>query len=93
MMSRLLLLGPSFTKQEKYTEFFQQCTNMDLVYSMLYTANLGLCNYVLFSQIQSHFTFNYKDQDMLVCRTAKEVVVSHREYIDRTTKNVIFTPM
>jgi len=67
MMSRLLLLGPSFTKQEKYTEFFQQCTNMDLVYSMLYTANLGLCNYVLFSQIQSHFTFNYKDQDMLVC--------------------------
>ena len=29
----------------------------------------------------------------VVCRAAQKAVVSHREYIDRKTKNVIFTPM
>ena len=35
-------------------EFFQQYANMHPIYSMLYTANLGLCDYVLFLQIRSH---------------------------------------
>jgi len=30
---------------------------MHPMYSMLYTANLGLCDYVLFSQIQSHIIY------------------------------------
>ena len=29
---------------------------------------------------------------MVLCHTAQEAVASHREYIDRKTKNVIFTP-
>jgi len=56
MMSRFLLLRHSFTKKEtlkKFPEFFQY-TNIHPMYSMLYTANLGLCDYVLFSQIWSH---------------------------------------
>jgi len=56
MMSRVLLLRTSFTKKEtlkKVTESFQQYANMHPMYLMLYTANLGLCDYVLFSQIRS----------------------------------------
>ena len=57
MKSRFLLLCPSFTKKEmfkKFTEFFQQYAIMLPMYSMLYTANLGMRDYVLFSQIWSH---------------------------------------
>ena len=49
MMSRFLLSRPSFTKKEtlkKSTEFLQQYANMHPMYSMLYIANLGLCDYV-----------------------------------------------
>ena len=80
MMSRFLFLHPSFTKKEtfkKFMEVFKQYTNMCPMYSMLYAANLGLCDYVLFSQIRSQlfssvvvfFTdkLSYKiDKDQLV---------------------------
>ena len=45
MMSRFLLLRPSFTKKEKFkksTEFFPQYANMHPMYSMLYTAKFRL---------------------------------------------------
>ena len=48
---QVLLLRPSFTKQEMlktFIEFFQQYANMHPMYSMLYVENLGLCDYVLF---------------------------------------------
>ena len=46
-------------------EFFQQYANMQPMYSMLCTANLGLCNYVLFSQIQSHMLERRKENNYL----------------------------
>jgi len=58
MMSRFLLLRPSFTKKEmfkRFTEFFQQYANLHPMYSMLYTANLGLCDYVLFHRSHTYF--------------------------------------
>jgi len=58
LMSRFLLLRPSFTKKEmfkKFVELFQQYANIHSMYSMLYTVNLGLCDYALFSQIRSQF--------------------------------------
>ena len=57
MISRFLVLIPSFTKQEglkEYTEFFNNMQVFHPMYSMLYTVNLGLCDYVPFSQIWSH---------------------------------------
>jgi len=37
----------------KNLQFFQQYANMHPMYSVLSTANLGLCDYVLFLQIWS----------------------------------------
>jgi len=57
MMSRLLSLRSSFTKKEtfkKFMNFFFNNTQICTQCSMLYTANLGLCDYVLFLQIRSH---------------------------------------
>ena len=57
MISRFLLLVPSFTKKEglkKFTEFFNNMQVFHPMYSMLYTVNVGLCDYVPFSQIRSH---------------------------------------
>ena len=57
MISRVLLLVPSFSKKEafkKFMEFFNNTQVFHPMYSMLYTVNLGLCDYVLFSQIRSH---------------------------------------
>ena len=57
MISRFLLLVPCFTKKEgfkKFMEFFNNTQVFHLMYSMLYTVNFGLCDYVPFSQILSH---------------------------------------
>ena len=55
-MTGFLLLDSSFTKKEALKNLwnFQRHASMHPMYSMLYTANLGLCDYGLFSQIQSH---------------------------------------
>ena len=56
VMSRFVLLHPFFTKKEtfkKFMDFFQKYTNMHTMYSMLY---IGLCDYVLSSQIWSHIS-------------------------------------
>jgi len=54
MVSRFLLFCPSFTKEtsKKFTDFFPKICKYA---PMLYTANVGLCDYALFLQIQSHF--------------------------------------
>ena len=43
---------------KNFTEFFNntQVPVFHPIYSMLYTVNLGLCDYVPFSQIQSHIS-------------------------------------
>ena len=57
MISRLLLLVPSFTKKEAFKKFKSFFNNMQIfhpLFSMLhYTGNLGLRYCVGFSQIQS----------------------------------------
>jgi len=50
MMSSFLLLRTSFTEKETFKNlwiFFQQCINLHPMYSMLYTANLGSCEYLV----------------------------------------------
>ena len=57
MISRFLLLVPSFTKKEGLNflfEIFNDTQVFPPMYSMLYTVNLGSCDYVPFSQIRSH---------------------------------------
>ena len=57
MISRLLLLVPSFTKKEGLKNlqiFFNNTQVFHPMYSVLNTVNLGLCDYVPFSQIRSH---------------------------------------
>jgi len=79
MMSRFLLLRPSFTKKEmfkKFTKFFQQYANTHPMYSMLHTANLGFCNYFLFSQIRSH-----------MLTPSKHTVCYERQYPIYSTSN------
>jgi len=44
-----------------------------------------------FSALFSLVALN-QDTCTVVCRAAQEAVASPREYIDRKTKNVIFTP-
>ena len=45
---------------------------MHPMYSMLYTANLGLCDYVLFSQIRSHIShYNVKFHFVFINLTNK----------------------
>jgi len=39
------------------------------------------------------YTIQKESRHMVVCRVAQEAITSHRDYIDRKTKNVIFTPM
>ena len=58
VISRFLLLVSSFTKKEglkKFTEFFNNTQVFHPMYSMLYTVNLGLCDYVPVLQIRSQF--------------------------------------
>ena len=58
MISRVLLLVPSFTKKalKKFTKFFNNTQVFHPMYSMLYTVNLGLCDCVGFSQIRSRMS-------------------------------------
>ena len=56
MISRFLLLVPSFTKKEAFKifmEFFNNTQIFHPLFSMLYTGNLGLCYCVGFLQIWS----------------------------------------
>ena len=46
-----------------------------------------IVNYKFIADIQK------ESRHMVVCRVAQEAITSHRDYIDRKTKNVIFTPM
>ena len=38
-------------------------------------------------------TFGTRSRHMVVCCSTQEAVTAHREYIDRKTMNVIFTPI
>ena len=61
MMSRCLLLCPSFTKKEmfkKFTDFFQQYTNMHPCIQC-FILQIKACDYVLFLQIRSHIIYMY----------------------------------
>ena len=56
MVSRILLLVPSFTKKEglkNLWNFFNNTQVFHPMYLMPYAVNLGLCDYVPFSQIWS----------------------------------------
>ena len=60
MILRFLLLVPYFTKKETFKQFMEFFNNTQVfhpMYSMLYNVNLGLCNYVPFSQIWSQILF------------------------------------
>ena len=51
MISRFILLVPSFTKKEGFKNlrnFFNNTQAFHPMYSMLHTVNLGLCDYVPF---------------------------------------------
>ena len=60
MISKFLFSVSSFTKKEglkNLWNFFNNTQVFNTMYLMLYTVNLGLCNYVPFSQIRSHMPF------------------------------------
>ena len=57
MISRFLLLVPSFTTKEVFKQFMEFFNNMQMfhqLFSMLYTGNLDLRYCVGFLQIRSH---------------------------------------
>jgi len=53
MMSRFLFLHPSFTKNKTFKKFTEFLTICKYYAPNVFNANLGLCDYVLFSQIRS----------------------------------------
>ena len=59
MISRFVLLVPSFTKKEafkKFTNFFQYMQIFHQLISVLYTGNLGLCYcvYIVFADLVTY---------------------------------------
>jgi len=58
-------------------------------------AKYGICSLCMTHRGQPLLPLNSTDawsRHMVVYRVAQEAIVSHREYIDRKTKNAIFTP-
>jgi len=53
---------------QKIYGIFLTIANMHSMYSMLYTANLGLCNYVLYLQIRSHMDSLHVEREELAWR-------------------------
>ena len=68
MISRVLLLVPSFTTKEVFKKlqiFFNNTQVFHPLYSMLYTVNLGLRDCVGFLQIRSHIHYSNSFVDVM----------------------------
>jgi len=88
--NRFLLLCPFFTKKEifkKFTEFFQQYANMHPMYSMLYTANLDLCDYVLFSQVRSNMQLQKEVKSNPKKPSRKKVCCPQNTFVKKDVKS------